>query len=424
MIRRPTSSMKAMNPQTLSSVRPNARAMPLPPTAWPSSSCATGGNRTSATTIARSSTTSQPTAIRPRSVLIRSRACMARSSTTVLATDSASPNTRPAATDHPSPKARPSPSSVATAICTSAPGTAIFLTDNRSRNEKCRPTPNISRITPSSASSLANARSATKPGVNGPTITPANRYPATGETRSRWAMAPMRKATTRPAMIVAIRGVWCGMNSPGSRGRRPRERFTSLQGQADHCGHQPTGGDRSEQDGRHEPPRRLPPTLFHDDLHELAATPLARACPRQERATSGRRLGGRRSSRPMGARERARCRRWRWRDGRARLGRLRRDIPDDGRGPCEMRGMIAGTPIGEPAPLGGPRRRLGLRLLGAQRDRECGRIERRADEANPRLGPGRDCGQQHYEQHRPGGEGESRMRTPARDRGQVGVHGP
>ncbi len=41
--------------------------------------------------------------------------------------------------------------------------------------EKCRPTPNISRMTPISASSLARFWSATKPGVNGPTATPASR---------------------------------------------------------------------------------------------------------------------------------------------------------------------------------------------------------------------------------------------------------
>ena len=93
----------------------------------------------------------------------------ARSSTTVLATDSARPKTRPAPIDQPSHHARPMPSSVATAICTIAPGMAMARTDSRSLSEKCRPTPNISRMTPISASSLAMPWSATKPGVNGPT---------------------------------------------------------------------------------------------------------------------------------------------------------------------------------------------------------------------------------------------------------------
>ena len=64
---------------------------------------------------------------------------------------------------------------VATAICTTAPGTAMAFTDSKSFIEKCRPTPNISRITPISASSLARPWSATKPGVNGPTATPASK---------------------------------------------------------------------------------------------------------------------------------------------------------------------------------------------------------------------------------------------------------
>ena len=47
------------------------------------------GRRTSASTIARSSTMSQPTAILPRSVSMSRRSCKARSTTTVLATDRA-----------------------------------------------------------------------------------------------------------------------------------------------------------------------------------------------------------------------------------------------------------------------------------------------------------------------------------------------
>jgi Kef-type K+ transport system membrane component KefB len=64
---------------------------------------------------------------------------------------------------------------VATVICTMAPGTAILRTASRSSREKCNPTPNISSITPISASWLAISASATKPGVNGPMITPASR---------------------------------------------------------------------------------------------------------------------------------------------------------------------------------------------------------------------------------------------------------
>ena len=67
------------------------------------------------------------------------------------------------------------PSSVATAICTTAPGTAMRLTAIRSSSEKCRPTPNISSITPISASWLASPMSATKPGVVGLITMPAIR---------------------------------------------------------------------------------------------------------------------------------------------------------------------------------------------------------------------------------------------------------
>ena len=123
------------------------------------------GSITSVSTMTRSSTISQPTAMRPRSVLMMRRSCRARSSTTVLATDSARPKVIPAPIGQPSRLPSPTPKAVATAICTMAPGTAMSRTDHRSFSEKCRPTPNISRMTPISASSLASDWSATKPGV-------------------------------------------------------------------------------------------------------------------------------------------------------------------------------------------------------------------------------------------------------------------
>ncbi len=161
--------------------------------------------------MARSSTISQPTAMRPRSVSIRRRSCSARSSTTVEATDSARPKTSPAPIVQPSIQDKPAPSAVAKPICTMAPGTAMARTDKRSLSEKCRPTPNISRMTPISASSLARPASATKPGVFGPTSTPAIRYPTRGGIRKRLARAPKTKASPRPATMVAIRGVSCGI---------------------------------------------------------------------------------------------------------------------------------------------------------------------------------------------------------------------
>ena len=133
------------------------------------------GISTSATTQARSSTISQPTAILPRRVSSRRRSSIARSRTTVEAVASEKPKTRPATWPQPIIIARPQPSTVATAICATAPGMAMFFTDIRSRSEKCRPTPNISRITPISASCGAISASPTKPGVNGPATIPAIR---------------------------------------------------------------------------------------------------------------------------------------------------------------------------------------------------------------------------------------------------------
>ena len=60
------------------------------------------GSSTSVSTMARSSTISQPTAMRPRSVSRMRRSCSARSSTTVLATDSARPKMMPAPIGQPS----------------------------------------------------------------------------------------------------------------------------------------------------------------------------------------------------------------------------------------------------------------------------------------------------------------------------------
>ena len=131
------------------------------------------GSRTRMTTVTRSSTISQPIAIRPCGVCSSPRSVIARRSTTVLATDSDSPSTSPP--PRPQPSATPSmtPSSVATTICPSAPGIAIARTAARSRIEKWIPTPNISRMIPMSASSIAIAVSAMKPGVNGPRTMPA-----------------------------------------------------------------------------------------------------------------------------------------------------------------------------------------------------------------------------------------------------------
>ena len=181
--RRPTTSISTMKVVTLARVMPTvsqtspveaaAVAVCSDPPAF--SSPASAGSNTSTSTITRSSTTSQPTAICPLIDLRMPWASSARSSTTVLATDRHSPNTTAAPRAQPHHSASSVPSRVATAICTMAPGTAMRRTAIRSSIEKCSPTPNISSITPISASWPASPMSATKPGVAGPTMMPASR---------------------------------------------------------------------------------------------------------------------------------------------------------------------------------------------------------------------------------------------------------
>ncbi len=144
---------------------------------WPEgpAASASAGSITSTSTVNRSSTISQPTADRPAKLFSRSRSISDRSSTTVLATEIARPSTMPSATLQPQIETRTAVRAVVSTIWATAPGIASTLTASRSRIEKWMPTPNISRITPSSASCGARCVSATKPGVNGPTATPASR---------------------------------------------------------------------------------------------------------------------------------------------------------------------------------------------------------------------------------------------------------
>ena len=175
---RPTASINPIKAPTCSRVFATVMPTDSPAEAdgaSPPSTPASGGNRTRTSTVARSSTTSQPTAIRPFMLSSTPRASSALSRTTVLAQDNDSPNNRPCPHSQPQAIATPSPSKVAHVICTTAPGTAIRLTASKSPNEKCRPTPNISNITPISDNWAARCMSATKPGVAGPIKIPATR---------------------------------------------------------------------------------------------------------------------------------------------------------------------------------------------------------------------------------------------------------
>ena len=137
---------------------------------------ASAGSSTSASTIARSSTMSQPTAICPlRYRCSALRSSSARSSTTVLATDSDRPKTRPA------PILQPSSQRHAGAHG----GGDGDLRDGAGQRDGAHRQQVLEREVQADAEHQqddadfrefgAQAWSATKPGVNGPTRTPASR---------------------------------------------------------------------------------------------------------------------------------------------------------------------------------------------------------------------------------------------------------
>src|SRR5688500_19060514 len=90
--RRPTTSIRVMNAATASTVLPSV-SQRLPLDGLAPNTSASGGSKTRTSTIARSSTTSQPTAIRPLADSTALLLSSALSSTTVLATDRETPNT-------------------------------------------------------------------------------------------------------------------------------------------------------------------------------------------------------------------------------------------------------------------------------------------------------------------------------------------
>ena len=179
--RRPTTSMSTTNTATWPSVNPsvfsNSRSgVPsVRPLALPPSHADSEGSNTRTRTITRSSTTSQPTVMRPLMESRTPRSSSVRRTTTVLATERARPNTIPAPKLQPQKDVITIPSAVATAIWAIAPGNAIRRTANKSSKEKCKPTPNINSMTPISASWRDSSTLATKPGVAGPSNMPAIR---------------------------------------------------------------------------------------------------------------------------------------------------------------------------------------------------------------------------------------------------------
>ncbi|SSQ35759.1 Uncharacterised protein [Acinetobacter baumannii] len=126
-----------------------------PAGAFPPSKTAVAGRSTKTSTMTKSSTNSQPTAILPFTESRRPRSPKAFNNTTVLAHDRLKPKTSAEPKLQPHNIETPIPSKVATAICKIAPGKAMRRTSKRSFKEKCIPTPNMRNITPSSASWFA-----------------------------------------------------------------------------------------------------------------------------------------------------------------------------------------------------------------------------------------------------------------------------
>ena len=98
----------------------------------PCSGPKSAGSSTIARTVKMSSTTSQPTAMCPAGVCSALLSDRTRTTTTVLATASAMPNTVPPAQPHPIVLASSAPNTVATVHCRIAPGTATPRTASSS----------------------------------------------------------------------------------------------------------------------------------------------------------------------------------------------------------------------------------------------------------------------------------------------------
>ena len=121
--RGPTSSMIATKAATFPRVRTTLVSRPpkvgravAASVAPVASTPASAGIRTRASTIAMSSTMSQPTAILPFALWTALRSSSARSSTTVLATERHRPNTRPAPKLQPHDSATNTPTAAASTI--------------------------------------------------------------------------------------------------------------------------------------------------------------------------------------------------------------------------------------------------------------------------------------------------------------------
>ena len=120
--RGPSTMASVTKAATLPSVMASDTArFPSPSAGAAPRTSASAGRRTRTRTMARSSTMSQPTAMRPALVVSPLRSSSARRTTTVLATDRQSPKTSAPPKVQPQPMARAVPSAVATAMSNKRP---------------------------------------------------------------------------------------------------------------------------------------------------------------------------------------------------------------------------------------------------------------------------------------------------------------
>ena len=225
-------------PGCRAAIRRRRRRGPTPSAPSPPSSAASAGSSTSASTIARSSTISQPTAMRPRSVS-RHAALLERAQQHDGAGDREREAEDEAARRATSPSSwrRAAPSSGGDARSgRSRPARRCARTASRSSSEKCRPTPNISRMTPISASCGGQVRVGDEARRERPDhdageqIADQRRQPQPGGERSRTRRrAPGRRRSWRSgclrAACAARRAPRPGASSSASSGARPARRL-------------------------------------------------------------------------------------------------------------------------------------------------------------------------------------------------------
>ncbi len=172
---RPSSAGSTREPTT-STAATKPRAMVLDrsaPTNGSSAGAATAESSTTSTTVSRSWTIDHDRAIRPCRVASRSRSPATLASTTLEQTLTEAPMNSASMNGIPSSTLVPTPSAMVIATCSGAPISTSRPTCHSSAIRNWMPMLNMSSATPMSASACTSSVFATKPGVNGPTTSPA-----------------------------------------------------------------------------------------------------------------------------------------------------------------------------------------------------------------------------------------------------------